>query len=511
MAMLLSLVVVSLSALLMPTVIVQAQSTRDEIQRAHELHAALAGVETAVGHIRAAVNVDGTTGNLAALPACNSTLSGAVGSGTARYQVTIYYLDLDPEGQGMPWVVANAVCSAGTPSSSPTFALLVSQGTDAATGAFTAVPTRTVRATYVFHTTDQPAPGGLIHGFRGSASAPDLCLDAGPAPWTANTPVRMQNCLAGAARQSFAYLRDLSLSLVSSKTAALPGGLCLDAGATHVVGNPLQLQNCVSTTPPSQIWSYNGSANFEGTANGTSTDGFCFNEQFADTANSPVVLGSTAAGTCAVPGQSVSSFAPDARVGAGMANPPNTTGQFVNLDQFGRCVDLPTGRVSLGYLIAWPCKQSPSGSSPGWNQVWTTPAFSASAAVCGTGKTPCGKGTITVTAPTGKATPVGTYCLQSPGSTASGQYVNAKSVCPTGTAPSNITWTVYGETHDPLTRYHIVDYQGYCLVPSLTDLFTSGVNVGKTVLVACAESALQMWNAPATAMDPTPLKDVNEQ
>jgi hypothetical protein len=193
-----------------------------------------------------------------------------------------------------------------------------------------------------------------------------------------------------------------------------------------------------------------------------------------------------------------------------MANPPNTTGQLVNLDQFGRCLDIPTGRVSLGYLIAWPCKQSPDGASVGWNQIWSTPALGTDVGVCGTGATPCGKGTITVTAPTGKATPAGTYCVQSPGSTATGQYVHAKTACP-DTPAANMAWTVYGETHDPLTRYHVVDYLGLCLAPSLTDLYTSGVNVGKTVVVACAASALQMWNAPATAMDPSPLKDVGEQ
>jgi hypothetical protein len=508
--MLLILVTVSLTALLLPTALTEAGSTRREVRRTHELHAAMAGIEAAVGQIRAAVEADGLTGKLAALPACDGTMTGGVGSGPARYQVTVYYLDLEPVGQSEQWARDNAICSSGRPATTPAYALLVAQGTDRATGAFSTVPRRTLRATYVFHTTDQPAPGGLIHGFKGSAFAPDLCLDAGSAPWVASRPITMRACVPGATRQTFAYNRDLSLLLVATRTVALPLGLCLDGGSPHVAGSPVTLQNCQSPTPARQKWSYNGSANFEGTTNGTSTDGYCLNAQIADTPGSPVLLGSSTTGDCATPGQAKQSFAPDARVGAGMANPPNTTGQFVNLQQFGRCLDIPSGRVSLGYLIAWPCKQSPDGVNVGWNQIWVPPALSAGAATCGATGTPCGKGTISVVAPTGKATPAGTYCLQSPGSVAAGQYVSAKVVCPAGTPPANMTWTVYGDTHDPLTRYHIVDYRGYCLIPSLTDLFTSGVNVGKTVLEPCAESTLQMWNAPANATDPTPLKDLSE-
>jgi hypothetical protein len=490
--------------------VIQAGSARREIRRTHELHAAMAGIEAAVGQIRAAVDTDGITGKLSTLPTCNGTLSGKVGSGPARYQVTVYYLDLEPVGQTEQWVQDNALCSSGRPASTPTYALLIAQGTDQATGAFTAVSRRTLRATYVFHTTDQPAPGGLIHGFKGGVFAPDLCLDAGPAPWTAGRPIAMRWCVPGATRQTFAYNRNLSLLLVASKTAARPLGLCLDGGSPHNPGNPVTLRDCQATAPTQQRWSYNGSANFEGTSNGTSTDGFCFNAQIADAPGSPVVLGRSADGDCSTPGDARQSFAPDARVGAGMANPPNTTGQLVNLEQFGRCLDIPNARVSLGYLIAWPCKQSPDGVNVGWNQIWVPPAMTTSAAVCGATGTPCGKGTITLVAPTGKATPAGTYCVQSPGSTAAGQYVNALDVCPGGTPPADMTWTVYGETHDPLTRYHIVDYRGYCLIPSLTDVYTSGVKVGKTVLQTCAESSLQMWNAPANATDPTPLKDLNE-
>lgn len=509
MAMLFILVSVSLSALLAPMVVTQVGSTRREMQRAQALHAAMAGIDVAVGHIRAAVAADGRTGSLTKLPTCEGTITGGVVTGAGRYQVTVHYLDLDPRGQSTQWVQDNVICSTGKPASTPVYARLVAIGTGQATGAFANVPTRSLLATYTFRTPDQPPPGGLIRAFKADPTAQALCLDAGLPPWSAGRAVLMMACTPGS-RQAFAYLEDLTLVLVASKTPARPLGLCVDGGSPHVAGNPVQLQNCQATAPARHIWSFNGSGNFEGTADGSSLDGYCLNVQFPDTLGSPMVLGRDGDGTCKDPYSSRQVFAPYASVGAGMANPPNTTGQLVNFEQFGRCLDIPTGRASLGYLTAWPCKQSPDGSYVGWNQVWVLPALSFSAASCGTGAVPCGKGTISITAPAGKSTPVGTYCASSPGSTAAGQYVDILDECPAGTPPDTMTWTVYGDTGNPLTRYHIVDYRGNCLVPSLTDFHTNGEKVGKIGVVPCADSDLQMWNAPANARDPSPLKDISE-
>ena len=512
MAMLFILVGVSLSALLAPMAVTQIGSARQEMQRAHALHAALAGIDAAVGHIRAAVAADGRTGDLTKLPTCGSTITGDIDTGAARYQVTVHYLDVDPRGQSEQWARDNAICSTGKPARTPVYALLVAMGTGQGTGAFTDVPTRSLYATYPFRTPDQPPPGGLIRALQSSALARDLCLDAGSPPWSAGRNVLMQRCVKGKSAQAFAYDRELTLVLVASQTAARPEGLCVDGGSPHAAGTPIRLQDCQATAPARHVWSYNGSANFEGTSDGTILDGYCLNIQFPGVVGSPLVLGRTSDGNCGDPYSSRQVFAPYAPVGAGMANPPNATGQLVNFEQFGRCLDIPNGRASFGYLIAWPCKQSPDGSYVGWNQVWVLPALSASTATCGgIQAVPCGKGTISVTAPAGKGTPVGTYCVKSPGSTAAGRYVDILDECPAGTPPANMTWTVYGDTDDPLKRYHIVDYRGNCLAPSLTDLFTSGEGVGKLVTAPCADSDLQMWNAPANANDPSPLKDVGEQ
>jgi hypothetical protein len=510
-AMLFVLVGVSLSALLAPVAVAQIGSTRAEQRRAYALHAALAGIDAAVGRIRAAVAADGRTGDRSKLPACGATITGDIGTSTGRYQVTVRYLDLDPRGQSDQWAVDNSICSSGQPARTPVYALLVATGTDRATGAFAAVPTRSLRATYTFRTTNQPPPGGLIAAVKGSALAPALCLDAGPAPWSAGRDVLVQRCVPGSAAQSFAYHRDLTLVLPASKSTTQPLGLCVDGGSPHAAGNPVRLAACQATAPARHIWSYTGSANFYGTTDGTNIDDYCLNVQFPDVPGSSMVLGRGADGNCGNATSSRQAFAPYASVGAGMANPPNATQQLVNFEQFGRCLDIPSGRASIGYLIAWPCKQSPDGSYVGWNQVWVLPTVTFSTATCGTGAVPCGKGTITVVVPTGKATPAGTYCVRSPGSTAAGQYVNILVMCPAGAPPANMTWTVYGDTDDPVKRYHIVDHNGNCLAPSPTDFHTTGESVGKTVVVPCADADLQMWNAPATVRDPSPLKDVSER
>src|SRR5260370_5090797 len=99
---LLPLVGVMLSALLVPIVLTQINSTRDDLSRVHDLGAAQSGLDVAVGHIRAA-NDGAGHGVLASLPC--GPFSGQVGAGgTARYQVTIGYYGTDPQGQSGAWL-----------------------------------------------------------------------------------------------------------------------------------------------------------------------------------------------------------------------------------------------------------------------------------------------------------------------------------------------------------------------------------------------------------------------
>ncbi|GAB1693230.1 ricin-type beta-trefoil lectin domain protein [Krasilnikovia sp. M28-CT-15] len=493
-AMLLVLVGLSMSALLVPAVLDRLHSTRATSDRTRALHAAEAGLDTAMGQIRAAV--DGTgAGDAARLPTV--PLGGnAAPDGGERYRVTIEYRDLDGTALSLPLA------------EQPGTAVLTSTGVAGATGTFDShtAGSRTLQATYSFRTSNENILGGQIHV---RSSRADLCLDAGSSVPTAGTAVTMRLCgnSPQPLSQLFAYNRDLTIMLVSSRTSANSGGMCLDAGTPHTAGAAVRLQPCAGTSPaaPRQQWSANDVANFMGTSNGTTLDGYCFNVMQPDTAGSPVVLGT--GGNCNAGYDNKQTFQPDPGVGAGAAGP--ATGQLVNYEQFGRCLDITEANKSASYLIAWPCKQAPNPSNVLWNQRWKLPAVGGSAST--------GTGRIYVT-DGGRD-----YCLKSPGTT-SGAYPTVVA-CPSGTLPPELTWTVYGYTGSYATSYQIVDgahptTAGLCLATadlSATppEVYTSGSYTGppisRIVLRNCDGGTAQKWNAPADLSRPTPLKDVQER
>jgi hypothetical protein len=497
-AMLVTLIGVMLSAVLTPVLIGEVQSTRNQVWRVHALDAAQTGLDIGLGQIRNAN--DGTGNGVRAKLPCGP-FAGHVGvGGTARYQVTIDYLNADPRGHTDAWVTTNHLtCLAGNGTVSiPAYALLRADGTDQATGAFTAVPTRSVRATYTFQTVNQVVLGGLIHSYH-PPLATDLCLDAGSANPAVGTNLTLQRCTTASAQQTFAYNSNLTLALTSSKSPTQPLGLCLDAGPVpHGAGNVVQIRQCGATTMPQQQWSLNDSSNFEGTANGSSLDGFCFNAQSPGSVGSFLVLGSAGNGTCHGGYDARQSFLPEATVGAGAAGATNS--QLVNLSQFGRCLDVTEQNVAYPYLTAWPCTQAPDPANVTWSQKWVTPTIAAGNSSA-TGRITTNPGSL--------------YCLESPGSTAAGQYPKLVG-CPGGTTPQNLTWTIYSDTGTYATSYRIVDGYGYCLAPTdptatPADLHPNGQQVSKLVVTTCGGSALQKWNAPPDAMAALPLRDIGEK
>lgn len=492
-AMLLAMVGLALSALLVPMMVTQVGSTREEVRRSRELAAAQAGIDVALGHIRAAADPAGN-GVLATLPC--GPLAGSVGAGGTRYEVTIDYFTLDPQGRSDDWVAANRIsCLAGGgPYSSPKYALLRATGTAAPSGAFSTVPTRSLRGTYTFQTTNQNIAGGLVHVYK-TATSLDLCMDAGSGSPAAGANLQMQPCSAGSVQQKFAYNANLTLVLVATKTPSQPLGMCLDAGSPHAAGRVVTFQPCASTTEPRQQWSINDSANFEGTTNGQTLDGFCFNVQTPNTPGSFVVLGTGA--NCRKGYDNIETFQPEAAVGAGAAGA--AAGQLVNFSQFGRCLDVTEQNVNFAYLIAWPCKQAPDPTKVAWNQKWALPVIPEKASSA-TGRITTNPGSL--------------YCLQSPGSTAAGQYVRSVA-CPAGDPPENMTWTVFGDTGSYASSYRIQDHHGYCLAPTdpaamPPDLYPKGQVISKIVVTACTGSTLQKWNAPPNIQQSLPLKDVGE-
>jgi Ricin-type beta-trefoil lectin domain len=496
-ALLVTLIGVSLSALLVPMVLSQVQGTRENEHRVASLAAAQAGLDIAIGHVRASEDTGGN-GALSTLP-CGPLAGDVSAGGPSRYQVSIDYFSADPQGKTDAWIAANRLTciSGGGTQKTPAYALLRSYGTDIPTGDITTVQNRFLKGTYTFQTTNQNIAGGLIHVYK-TATSTDLCFDAGSTSPGSGTYLRMQPCVTGSGQQTFAYNTNLTLALVNSKTPSLPLGMCLDAGSPHAVGNYVVFQPCATTTQPRQQWSINDSSNLEGTSNGTSLDGYCFNVQTQNTAGSYVVLSTS---NCHKGYDTQETFQLEATTGAGAAGSANS--QLVNFSEFGRCLDVTEQNVNYAYMIAWPCKQAPNPANVTWNQKWALPAIVAPA-TSATGKV--------TTSPTA-VTP---YCLQSPGSTAAGSYVKVVLCSLMVTGAPSITWTVYADTGVYESSYRLKDGYGYCLQatdPSVSspDFYPSGNRISKLIVATCGGSTLQKWNAPPNILQSTPLKDIGEK
>ncbi|OLB77075.1 MAG: hypothetical protein AUI14_17140 [Actinobacteria bacterium 13_2_20CM_2_71_6] len=485
-ALLLILVGVALRALLVPMVLTQLGSTRQEVRRDHALAAAQAGIDIALGHIRA--SVDGTgAGDLTGLPCTDppnsppTPLSGNVGTGTAGYQVTVSYYDVDP----LLYPGATAIpCVAnyGT-AKTPAFALVSAKGTEGTTG-------RTLQATYTFRTTNQNIAGGLIHIYK--TANLDLCMDAGSASPAGGVGVQMQPCSPGSSAQTFAYNKNLTISLAATTTPTALG-MCLDAGASpESTGLTIRFQTCGTTTKPQQQWSFNDQGNIEGTNDGQSLNKLCLNVQSAGSPGSLVVLGTSGGpGVCRSGKDTMETWEPEAGVGAGAAGPDS--GQLVNFNQFGRCLDVTSQKVDATYLIDWPCKQAPNAANVKWNQRFTVQA----------------DGSITTNSPSGL------YCLVSPESTDPGKYPVIKPC--KNPLDDNMKWTVFARTDSYETSFRILDDKKLCLAaadPILqpNDVYpVSSQLISRIVMQACSGSTLQKWNADPDIGHSLPLKDIAEK
>jgi hypothetical protein len=481
-ALLITLVGVMLSGVLASVVSVQIVSTRSAVQSQRAIDAAQAGLDIAVGHIRAAN--DGTEdGVLSSLP-CGPFTGGVGQPSVASYDVTIVYKDRTG--------AAITCLPGGGTGRTPTVAQLRSTGTDRGAG-----PSRTLNATYQFRTTNRNIPGGLIHVYRGTPpTTQDLCFDAGSRSPGLGDILTVQPCSPGSEQQSFAYNPNLTLTLVTSPDK------CLQAGQVpHTTsGVAVTFQLCGVTTQPSQQWSFNDLADFEGTSDGATLDGYCFNVQAPDVAGSPVTL-NTGAGACDGGNSIEHTFNPEARVGAGAAGPG--IGQLVNYAQFGRCLDVTIQVWTSDYMIVWPCKQSPDPAGVLWNQRWQLPPQTT------------GESGATGLISTKPASTPFRACLKSPASTALGKFVTLEE-CPSGTPGDEFTWTVFGDTGKYATSYRIKDGYGNCLAaadqddPSTTFHYY-GDRVSTVVVATCSESTLQKWNAEPDKLAATPLKDIRER
>jgi hypothetical protein len=504
---------VTLSALLIPVIVLQIGSSRTEARRLESVQAAQTGLDVATAQVRAAytgTDADGDPlGDVTKLPC--AALTGDLGGGSsAHYQVTIDYFAFPPaaadyltsDGQyDDTWIAGHRIaCRTGAPVAALIRAQGVADGPSPA-GACTS-DARCLRALYTFTTTSQTIDGGLIHVYR-AASGNDLCLSAGYSTLTAaqltGTALTVQTCNPADPAQIFAYQSDLTVALVGSRDSDLPNGMCLDSRAA--AGQAVEFDPCATADQATQHWVFTGSAAF------VAPDGTCLRVLTQNQPGSLVVHDASQCGGTSY--NAVADFVPAAAVGTGAAGWP--TGQFVNYQQFGRCLDVTranyawhTGSADPAlsdgpYLISSACKQTAPAI---WNQTW---ALSAALPSGPAGVT----GPITTTAPDSdppQGSPAGTYCLQSPASADPLRFV-AVVPCPSNSpAPAHTTWTVTGYTGDSTTSYLVRDDSDppYCLAPQGSAArsadpypFTGGTETSKIVVQPCDGSAPQKWNVPA--------------
>ena len=395
MALLLIMIGMALAAALLPTMIVQDRATVFDGTRTDNLAAAQAGIDVAVGEIRAA----GPTGvgNATALPctsAPSSPIAGKVnGVGKAAYSVVVSYFVTDPVASPPPPAGTNQpmVCVAGrgtydapTASFVPSYALITSTGTDGVTAASNSGGSlgRTITATYVFKTINKNFLGGQIRIYPPNTLSTTIrmCMDAGLTP-VVGTPIIMQPCSTATPpsnQQLFSYRSDLTLQLTTAVTAANPNGLCLDTDtgiAGPAITSKVILNQCSTLGGPvySQQWSFNDNGGFTASVLTTATtggfglpgygNGLCISVA-TQNAGQTVGLADCGSGGTSSPTQA---WLPAPSVGAGAAAAP----QLVNYQQFGRCLDITGKNVSANPNIAYPCKQNPHPGSVAWNQLFT--------------------------------------------------------------------------------------------------------------------------------------------
>lgn len=514
-------------------------ATRFNAKNVTTLAGAQAGLQYAVGQLRA------SSGVLSGLPCSAATnayaFTGSVSPNAGdRYSVTVTYYRQDPSGlTGTALSSIQISCPSGYPQTVPAYAQISSQGTNSALASVSATAAnRTLVETYIFNTTNQNIPGGPITLYDdGSGADPPggLCLDATAAQPAPGTPVAVDSCVSGQKSQLWAYESDYSIALADTLSSS---PLCLDApysSGVHSSNESVVLQPCkgveagATTSVPEQMWGYNGSRNFQATASNYQTsgndglDGFCLaNSGYYANPGTLQLAGSG----CGYNG--TTGWIPSPAVGAGSADPAagysvgnaSTFQQWVNYQEFGRCLDLTNNSINYrsngGYFIDYPCKQAPGDyNNPGhvptsdWNQLFAyapagppgNPGLYSHELVLSDAYGEDGYG-------------AGQYfCLISPLS--SGQYVTINTMAPNpgyssapnpSTAPcpsspptkgSPYYWTYTGNTGDYVTSYQFQDSNGECLAVNPADTYASW---SKVVVNACNSSLGQKWNAPANTI-----------
>ncbi|HEY2042924.1 MAG TPA: ricin-type beta-trefoil lectin domain protein [Jatrophihabitans sp.] len=504
--MLVMLVGTLLGGLMVPVLVSQTTYTRFDASRGHSLDAAQAGVDTVLGRIRATADGAGN-GQLSGLPCWThaggvpytgsvTTASNGSQVGSASYTVWVDYYTVDPVTNP---AATPMVCSpgfgtfdSGTGTATPSYAQIVSTGTDGAAGAGTTAG-RTIVTTYVFRLSNSNIAGGIIRLYPATGNAVSVCIDAGTATPDPNTTtaVYLQVCSTTTppiAQQVFVYRSDLTIQLQSSVTTANPNGMCLDSAAPLTNGNPIYLKKCnaLGSPPYDQQWSFDDNGHLRGSlSNSNQSPGTLSTICINASSQSPgqQVIAATCAGSVSDPTQA---WIPAPSVGAGAAADP----QYINFKEFGRCMDVTGQNVSADHFIDYPCKQDPYSGAVAWNQKFS---YSPLTSTYGQMRT---------------TTNSITYCITSTGT--AGGYVTLKTCTTTDPIIAPLQrWTRNGgnTSLSYSAMFNIIDSHNWCL--GLTTPVASEV-WSAIDTESCDGSLDQKWNAAAD-LSKSALQNTREQ
>ena len=371
------LIAASLSVLVVGETVRQAVSTRYDAKRTHTLTGAEAGLQIALGQIRAATktvtdpisSVTSLVGSTTGLP-CGPFTGKVSATSTATYTVRITYLDFT--GATIP-------CTPGSGTATVPFsAQLSSEGDDVtnAPGGKATSGDRTLTSTYLFQTTNANIAGGLLRVTQNTG----LCVDAGTDTVAAKTVPSLQACNVSSTRQKFAYQPNQGLALVSTITPTF-AGYCLTeevAPLTDTAGAVIDFEPCGAKSTlvllPPQEWSYDDNGGFHSAMpDASNAVGFTCMTPTAQSQNATLVT--TAADvrrdskTNAITGNECDAgaqgWSPDASVGAGAAAPAAAVlglpsvqnAQLVNFQEFGRCFDITFQVLGSPNMIDYPASR----------------------------------------------------------------------------------------------------------------------------------------------------------
>ena len=295
-----------LGALLLPMVVTQSKATTFDSGRVHALNAAQAGVEVAVGRLRAsttALDLENLT--------CGTSDEVSL-TPTATYRVKVGYSTLKPS------VSTKTVCPATAESR---YAVIASTGTDP-TGDDVS---RTVVSTYALPRFDARAPGGMIRLSPAMGDAKRRCLVTAD-----DTTVGLGGCQDS----TFVYRKDLSIQLAS--TIGTASERCVD-----VDGAWLSVDRCGTDR-----WNFDSSGRIEAVDSDTNRlSGLCLAAAVRNADERTSKTREVRLAPCEGEKAAVRlAWIPAPSVGPGAAG--RATEQLVNSQQFSSCVTASEKRAN---------------------------------------------------------------------------------------------------------------------------------------------------------------------